>query len=61
MLESPKKVSLYHNPENSRSFFCTSRPKNSRIYVQICTYILLLLHTDATEVCARAVDHLQCL
>ena len=30
--------------EDSRRFFCSSRP------VELCTQILLLLHADATEV-----------
>ena len=45
MLENLKKFSqLYHNPENSRSFFCSSR------HVELCTQVLLHLHADATDV-----------
>ena len=45
MLGNLKTISqLYHNPEDSRNSFCSSRP------VELCTKILLLLHADATEV-----------
>ena len=51
MLGNLKEISqVYHDLEDSRSFFCSSRP------VELCTQILLHLHADVAEVIVRAVD-----
>jgi len=43
---------LYHNPEDSKSFFCSPRP------AELCTQTFLLLHADPTVLWSRPYNAL---